>query len=79
MTHVILWLTDSLADMGKVQSDVEDDASVASEKIVKPEIVHVEGFKPTPMQRSFQPGSTPEHLSSRFMVGIYVMGESFQD
>ena len=53
--------------MSKVSSDVDDDASVASEKIIKPPI-HVEGFKPTPMQRAFQPGSTPEHLSSRFMV-----------
>ncbi|BFZ07135.1 hypothetical protein BsWGS_10174 [Bradybaena similaris] len=25
-------------------------------------------FKPTPLQPPFQPGSTPEHLSSRFMV-----------
>ncbi|XP_076442996.1 WD repeat and HMG-box DNA-binding protein 1-like [Babylonia areolata] len=34
----------------------------------------VEGFKPTPLQKAFQPGSTPVHLSSRFMkwnsVGI---------
>ncbi|PVD25434.1 hypothetical protein C0Q70_13090 [Pomacea canaliculata] len=33
-----------------------------------------EGFKPTPLQKPFQPGSSPEHLSSRYMkwnnVGI---------
>lgn len=28
-----------------------------------------EGFKPTPLQKPFQPGSSPEHLSSRYMVG----------
>jgi len=35
--------------------------------------VVVEGFKPTPLQKPFQPGSTPEHLSSRFMVGTCVL------
>ena len=57
--------------MTKAPSDVDDDASsVASDKIVKPEVRVVEGFKPTPMQRAFQPSSTPEHLSSRFMVSF---------
>lgn len=37
----------------------------------------LEGFKPTPMQKSFQPGSTPEHLSSRFMVSTHTeIGET---
>ena len=57
----------------KAPSDIDDDASsVSSDKIAKPEVRVVEGFKPTPMQRAFQPSSTPEHLSSRFMVG-YLM------
>ncbi|KAL8588870.1 hypothetical protein ACOMHN_051464 [Nucella lapillus] len=50
----------------------ESGAAVKASTPVAP--IVVEGFKPTPMQKPFQPGCTPEHLSSRFMkwngVGI---------
>lgn len=60
-------ITDSIPDFKKTDDD--DASSVTSEKSEppKPE-VRIEGFKPTPLQRAFQPGSTPEHLTSRFMV-----------
>ena len=48
----------------------DDDASSVTASIFdppKPEPT-VTGPKLTPLQRPFQPGSTPEHLSSRFMV-----------
>ena len=51
-------------------SDMEDNASVVSEPapIPQPILSHGEGFKPTPPQPSFQAGSTPAHLTSRYMV-----------
>ncbi|KAL3873463.1 hypothetical protein ACJMK2_036576 [Sinanodonta woodiana] len=61
---------DSLAGPKKPDFEVDDDAaSSVSERLVlpKPEI-KADGFTQTPLQRAFQPGSTPEHLTSRFMV-----------
>ncbi|XP_053408161.1 WD repeat and HMG-box DNA-binding protein 1-like isoform X2 [Mercenaria mercenaria] len=58
---------DSIPDFKKADDD--DASSVTSEKSEPPRPeVRIEGFKPTPLQRAFQPGSTPEHLTSRFMV-----------
>ena len=58
-------------DSRKADSDNDDVSSVASVPFTlhKP-VVQIEGFKPTPMQGSFQSGSTPTHLSSRYMVSI---------
>ncbi|KAK3588743.1 hypothetical protein CHS0354_024221 [Potamilus streckersoni] len=62
---------DSLAGQKKLDSEVDDDdaASSVSERLVlpKPEIKN-DWFPQTLLQRAFQPGSTPEHLTSRFMV-----------
>lgn len=57
-------------DTESKKPDDDDASSVWSGKSEppRPEVRVVEGFKPTPLQRAFQPGSTPEHLSSRFMV-----------
>ena len=48
----------------------ENDDVAKSKPVVKPVIV--KGFEPVPQQLPFQPGSTPEHLSHRFMVRCYV-------
>lgn len=37
---------------------------------VQTRIIERPGFVPTPPQGAFQPGSTPKHLSSRFMVSV---------
>ncbi|KAK7444590.1 hypothetical protein BaRGS_00040412 [Batillaria attramentaria] len=52
-----------------VMEDSLTDAKGDGEEAVapRPVVQVVEGFKPTPLQKPFQPGSTPEHLSSRFM------------
>ncbi|XP_060071524.1 WD repeat and HMG-box DNA-binding protein 1-like [Ylistrum balloti] len=52
------------------KSDQDDGASVISDAplVLPPAPVVVEGYKPTPLQNPFQPGSTPVHLSSRFMI-----------
>ncbi|KAK7473945.1 hypothetical protein BaRGS_00034850 [Batillaria attramentaria] len=52
-----------------VMEDSVADAKGDGEEAVapRPVVQVVEGFKPTPLQKPFQPGSTPEHLSSRFM------------
>ncbi|XP_005097892.2 WD repeat and HMG-box DNA-binding protein 1 isoform X1 [Aplysia californica] len=55
--------------------DNDDAESMASSKVtdmppvpVTAPVLPANIFKPTPLQPPFQPGSTPEHLSSRFMV-----------
>ncbi|XP_046571111.1 WD repeat and HMG-box DNA-binding protein 1-like [Haliotis rubra] len=47
----------------------EDDASSIADSLPPPaSIIPANTFKPTPLQRPFQPGSTPSHLSNRYMV-----------
>ncbi|XP_069117606.1 WD repeat and HMG-box DNA-binding protein 1-like [Argopecten irradians] len=67
---VIKPLGDLDDDAMSKKSDQDDSASVISDAplVLPPAPVMVEGFKPTPLQNPFQPGSTPVHLSSRFMV-----------
>ncbi|XP_048240778.1 WD repeat and HMG-box DNA-binding protein 1-like isoform X2 [Haliotis rufescens] len=58
---------DFLKDIKLLPKD--DDASSIADSLPPPAtIVPTNTFKPTPMQRPFQPGSTPSHLSSRYMV-----------
>ncbi|KAJ8308558.1 hypothetical protein KUTeg_013432 [Tegillarca granosa] len=54
----------------KPLDDSDDDAaSSVSDALVLPKpVIHTETYKPTPLQNAFQAGSTPVHLSSRFMV-----------
>lgn len=60
-------------DSRKAGSDDDDASSAVSEPFTLPKpVVHVEGFKPTPMQGSFQSGSTPVHLSSRYMIWNFI-------
>ncbi|KAL4237943.1 WD repeat and HMG-box DNA binding-domain containing protein 1 [Mactra antiquata] len=57
--------------MSDMKPDNDDASSITSEKsdiIHKPEIKVIEGFKPVPLQKPFQSGSTPQHLTNRFMV-----------
>ncbi|XP_041351144.1 WD repeat and HMG-box DNA-binding protein 1-like [Gigantopelta aegis] len=68
---------DFLKDLKNDLKGDEDDASSVSESLPPqplPLVVRDDGYKPTPLQRPFQPASTPEHLQSRFMkwnsVGI---------
>lgn len=57
----------------KAESENDDASSTASEPFTLPKpVVQIEGFKPTPMQGSFQSGSTPVHLSSRYMVWNFI-------
>ncbi|OWF52969.1 WD repeat and HMG-box DNA-binding protein 1-like isoform X2 [Mizuhopecten yessoensis] len=67
---VIKPLGDIDDDTMSKKSDLDDGASVMSDAPLElpPAPVAVEGYKPTPLQNPFQPGSTPVHLSSRFMV-----------
>lgn len=62
--------------MPDVKADDDDASSVTSDKsdipVLKPDVRVVEGFKPVPLQRPFQSGSTPQHLTNRFMVGTII-------
>ena len=59
-------------DSRKADSDNDDASSAASVPFTLPKpVVQIDGFKPTPMQGSFQSGSTPTHLSSRYMVSTF--------
>ncbi|KAL5009063.1 hypothetical protein ScPMuIL_014644 [Solemya velum] len=62
---------DAGSESRRAGSDIDDDQSSVSGSLILPPsrpTVTVEGFKPTPLQSAFQPGSTPVSLSSRFMV-----------
>lgn len=60
-------------DSRKADSDNDDASSAASVPFTLPKpVVQIEGFKPTPMQAPFQSGSTPTHLSSRYMVWNFI-------
>ena len=48
------------------QDNEDKDSVVSSLPPVRP--IYTEGYKPTPLQRPFQPASSPVHLSQRFMV-----------
>ncbi|XP_052767188.1 WD repeat and HMG-box DNA-binding protein 1-like [Mya arenaria] len=61
---------DSMPEMPLKAGDDDDDrSSVTSDRSeLPPPAPRVEGYRPTPLQRPFQPGSTPQHLTSRFMM-----------
>ncbi|KAH3854450.1 WD repeat and HMG-box DNA-binding protein 1-like [Dreissena polymorpha] len=61
---------DSMPEFPVKPGNEDDASSVTSEKSEppRPEPRVIEGFRPTPLQRPFQSGSTPEHLTSRFMI-----------
>lgn len=64
---------DNSVKAGSDVDDGDDVSSLASEPLNTPKpVVQVEGFRPTPMQRPFQSGSTPVHLSSRYMVWNFI-------
>ncbi|KAJ8309582.1 hypothetical protein KUTeg_014456 [Tegillarca granosa] len=68
-SKVLKPLDDSDDDTSKAPDDIDDAASSVSDALVLPKtVIHTETYKPTPLQNAFQAGSTPVHLSSRFMV-----------
>lgn len=63
-----------MKDSGAFEDDgasVADSAAALTNKPVPPVIV--KGFEPTPLQQSFQPGSTPVHYAHRFMVIGFIL------
>ncbi|XP_055956796.1 WD repeat and HMG-box DNA-binding protein 1 [Patella vulgata] len=63
-----------MKDIKTTDKDDDDASSIVSAvQSVRP-LPLADAYKPTPLQKAFQPGSTPVHLSSRFMkwncVGI---------
>ncbi|KAK7103194.1 WD repeat and HMG-box DNA-binding protein 1-like [Littorina saxatilis] len=65
MMPLIMGDDDSNASGSVTGATGEETEGAAPPRPVAP--IVVEGFKPTPLQKAFQSGSTPLHLSSRFM------------
>ena len=55
----------------------DDGASIMSGALdaMQPKPVVYQGPQPTPLQKPFIPGATPVHLSSRFMVSLWLFNE----
>ena len=62
--------TNQQNDLDEVDKILEGESTEAV-PVSKPEpTIIYKGIQPTPLQEPFQSGSTPEHLSHRFMVSV---------
>ena len=62
--------TNQQNDLDEVDKILEGESTEAA-PVSKPEpTIIYKGIQPTPLQEPFQSGSTPEHLSHRFMVSV---------